>query len=87
MVKVRAQFHCKDTIELTVTDTGIPVEPEVLHGLLRGPVPSDAGYGIGLYQTARLAEISAYSITLSSNEPGSVAFTLKGESRRPTAAS
>ncbi len=83
-VKIRARFGCSGTIDLTVTDSGIPVAPEVLHGLLRGPVPSEAGYGIGLYQAARLAGISGYSIALSSNEPGKVGFTLKGEARRPS---
>jgi signal transduction histidine kinase len=86
-VKIRARFDCHGTIGLTVTDTGIPVAPGVLHRLLRGPVPSEAGYGIGLYQTARLAEIAGYSIVLSSNEPGKVGFTLKGDARRPSPAS
>ena len=86
-VKIRARFECSGTIDLTVTDSGIAVAPGVLHGLLRGPVPSEAGYGIGLYQTARLAEISGYSIVLSSNEPGKVGFTLKGEAKRPKPAS
>jgi hypothetical protein len=81
-VQIRVRFECAKAIDLTVTDSGIPVAPEVLHGLLRGPVASEVGYGIGLYQTARLAEISGYAISLSSNEPGKVAFTLKGESRR-----
>lgn len=80
-VRIRVRFECRQTIDLTVTDTGIPVAPEAMHGLLRGPVPSDSGYGIGLYQTARLAEISGYAITLSSNEPGAVAFTLRGDLR------
>jgi signal transduction histidine kinase len=86
-VKIRARFDCHGAIDLTVTDTGIPVAPGVLHRLLRGPVPSEAGYGIGLYQTARLAEIAGYSIVLSSNEPGKVGFTLKGDARRPSPAS
>ena len=85
-VKIGVRFDCPGTIEMTVTDTGIPVAPGVLSKLLRGPVPSQAGYGIGLYQTARLAEISGYSIVLSSNEQGKVGFTLKGEARRPSAA-
>ena len=85
-VKIRARFDCHGAIDLTVTDTGIPVAPGVLHRLLRGPVPSEAGYGIGLYQTARLAEIAGYSIVLSSNEPGKVGFTLKGDARRPSPA-
>jgi len=86
-VKIAARFDCSGTIDLTVSDTGNPVAQEVLHRLLRGPVPSDVGYGIGLYQTARLAEISGYSIVLSSNEQGKVGFTLKGEARRPSPAS
>jgi len=86
-VKIRARFDCSGTIDLTVSDTGDPVAPEALHRLLRGPVPSEVGYGIGLYQTARLAEISGYSVVLSSNEQGKVGFTLKGEARRPSPAS
>ncbi len=85
-MKIRARFECGGTIDLTVTDSGIAVAPGVLHGLLRGPVPSEAGYGIGLYQTARLAEISGYSIMLSSNESCKVGFTLKGEAKRPKSA-
>jgi len=85
-VKIQVRFECMGTIALTVTDSGIPVAPEVLHGLLRGPVTSEVGYGIGLYQSARLAEISGFSIGLSSNELGKVAFTLKGTSRRPSRA-
>ena len=42
---------------LRVCDTGRPVARNVLQGLLRGPVPSDTGYGIGLYQVARQAEM------------------------------
>ena len=86
-VKIHVRFDCRETIDLAVTDTGIPVAPGVLSRLLRGPVPSTAGYGIGLYQTARLAEISGYSIVLASNEQGKVGFTLKGEARRPNTAS
>ena len=82
-VKVRARFACRGMINLTVTDTGAPVAPAVLQRLLRGPVPSRSGYGIGLYQTARLAEVSGYAITVSSNEPGKVSFTLSGEAKRP----
>jgi hypothetical protein len=84
-VKVRVRFRCRDTIEMSVCDSGMAVASEVLQGLLRGPVPSEAGYGIGLYQTARLAEILGFSIVLSTNEPGNVCFALKGEARRPVA--
>jgi signal transduction histidine kinase len=81
-ITVRASFRCRDTIDFSVCDSGTPVAAEVLKGLLRGPVPSDTGFGIGLYQTSRLAEISGYSLKLTVNEPGRVCFSLLGEVRR-----
>jgi hypothetical protein len=64
-----------------VRDGGETVAAEVLRGLLRGPVPSKGGFGIGLYQTARMAELAGYALRLSSNEPGNVCFTLSAETR------
>lgn len=81
-VSIGATFLCNDTIEFSVCDTGSPVAAEVLKGLLRGPVPSENGFGIGLYQTSRLAEISGYSLQLRDNDPGRVCFSLRGEVRR-----
>jgi len=81
-VNISATFLCNDTIEFSVCDTGSPVATEVLKGLLRGPVPSENGFGIGLYQTSRLAEISGYSLQLRDNDPGRVCFSLRGEVRR-----
>jgi signal transduction histidine kinase len=81
-VSISATFLCNDTIEFSVCDTGSPVATEVLKGLLRGPVPSENGFGIGLYQTSRLAEISGYSLQLRDNDPGRVCFSLRGEVRR-----
>jgi signal transduction histidine kinase len=81
-VSISATFLCNDTIEFSVCDTGSPVAAEVLKGLLRGPVPSENGFGIGLYQTSRLAEISGYSLQLRDNDLGRVCFSLRGEVRR-----
>ncbi|MGB7543865.1 MAG: ATP-binding protein [Burkholderiales bacterium] len=81
-VAIRASFRCDDAIEFSVCDSGAPVAAEVLRGLLRGPVPSESGFGIGLYQTSRLAEISGFSLQLRDNEPGRVCFTLRGAARR-----
>lgn len=81
-VSISATFLCNDTIEFSVCDTGNPVAAEVLKGLLRGPVPSENGFGIGLYQTSRLAEISGYSLQLRDNDLGRVCFSLRGEVRR-----
>jgi signal transduction histidine kinase len=84
-VAVSAELSIGDAIELRVHDTGAAVASEVLSGLLRGPVPSESGFGIGLYQAARLADASGYSLRLSENAMGSVCFSLRGDVRRPSA--
>jgi len=81
-VKISASLVCADTLEFSVCDSGAPVAEDVLKGLLRGPVSSETGFGIGLYQTSRLAEISGYSLQLRDNEPGRVCFSLRGQVRR-----
>jgi signal transduction histidine kinase len=81
-VEVTVSIACGDEIVLRVCDSGRPVSRNVLQGLLRGPVPSDTGYGIGLYQVARQAEMSGFSFRLAGNEPGQVCFELRGEVRR-----
>jgi signal transduction histidine kinase len=81
-VQVTVSLTCGDEIVLRVCDSGRPVARNVLQGLLRGPVPSDTGYGIGLYQVARQAEMSGFSFRLAGNEPGQVCFELRGEVRR-----
>lgn len=81
-VRIAARFSCADAIEFSVSDTGSVVAPEVLRGLLRGPVPSASGFGIGLYQAARHAEISGFALRLSDNEEGYVRFLLRGDLRR-----
>ena len=81
-VQITVRFSCGDAIELSVSDTGRMVAPEVLRGLLRGPVPSVSGYGIGLYQAARHAEISGFALQLADNEQGYVRFLLRGDVRR-----
>jgi signal transduction histidine kinase len=81
-VKIHVSFRCDDAIEFSVCDSGGPVASEVLRGLMRGPVPSETGFGIGLYQTSRLAEISGFSLQLRENDQGRVCFSLRGEVRR-----
>ncbi len=80
-VTITVSLDCDDSLALRVRDTGRPVAEEVLRGLLRGPVPSETGYGIGLYQVARQAEASGFSFELVANEPGNVCFELRGRLR------
>jgi hypothetical protein len=50
-------------------------------------VPSDTGYGIGLYQVARQADMLGFTLRLARNEPGEVVFELRGSLRKGDAQS
>jgi signal transduction histidine kinase len=89
-VQVRVTFDISDAVVLTVCDSGRPVAREIVGGLLRGPVPSETGYGIGLYQLGRQADLLGFGFRLAANEQGNVCFELRGDlgrgtSRQPTA--
>src|SRR5207237_3935144 len=66
---------------LRVCDSGSVVAPQVVAGLLRAPVASTSGLGIGLYQAARQAEAGGYRLVLEKNAPGEVGFALLAEQR------
>jgi signal transduction histidine kinase len=67
---------------LRVKDSGAGVPEELAKRLLRGPVDSSGGLGIGLYQAARQAEAAGYALTLESNRDGAVSFALSGPETR-----
>src|SRR5262245_374853 len=79
-LSVRVSLDCGSRILLRVCDSGAPVPAEVAAGLLRSPVNSRSGLGIGLYQAARLAESGGYRLELEANRPGQVCFVLRQES-------
>jgi len=62
--------------KLSVTDAGEPIAPELADRLLRAPVPSRTGLGVGLYQCMRLATQCGYQLALTSNQRGRVRFEL-----------
>lgn len=66
-----------DASVLTVCDSGSTVDDAVLADLLRAPVASESGLGVGLYHAARLAESGGYELRLISNAPGKVCFELR----------
>ncbi|MGH8668590.1 MAG: sensor histidine kinase [Burkholderiales bacterium] len=76
--RVQASLEYAGRMLLRVQDTGSAVPPEVAKDLLRGPVASRGGLGIGLYQAARQAEAAGYSLTLETNRNGNVCFALTG---------
>ena len=62
--------------QLRMCDSGAAVAPEIAKVLLRAPVRSSTGLGIGLYQAARHAEANGYVLTLAENRDGAVCFAL-----------
>jgi signal transduction histidine kinase len=70
--------HDGRRIALRVKDSGSAVPDAIESQLLRGPVPSERGLGIGLYQAARQAEAAGYSLSLETNRDGEVCFVLEG---------
>ncbi len=81
---ISISFDCRDGARLEVRDGGRAIAPEIARELLRGPVSSDSGLGIGLYQVARQAEASGFALVLTHNEDGRVSFVLSG-AFKPTA--
>ena len=73
-------------LRLQVSDDGTALPPDIQSGLFKGPVKSDNGLGIGLYQAARLAERSGYQLSLKESRAGQVCFELvrTGELSSPT---
>ena len=77
-VRVRASLDGDGELALRVRDTGAAVPEDLAAGLLRAPVSSSSGLGIGLYQAARQASASGYRLALEENRDGNVCFLLAG---------
>jgi sensor histidine kinase regulating citrate/malate metabolism len=76
--RVQASLEYREQLALRVKDTGSAVPAELAKDLLRGPVASRGGLGIGLYQAARQAEAAGYALALEINRDGDVCFVLSG---------
>jgi signal transduction histidine kinase len=77
-IDVRVSLEGDSRLTLRVRDDGSPVPEALEAALMRAPVASKTGLGIGLYQAARLAEAASYSLSLERNLEGDVRFTLSG---------
>jgi len=65
-------------ISLSISDNGKPLHGQLARRVLREPVHSDYGLGVGLYQAARQAEHGGYSLALKHNRADGVCFQLQG---------
>ncbi|MGH8705296.1 MAG: sensor histidine kinase [Burkholderiales bacterium] len=76
-VRIRVTLKCGAVLRLRVCDSGKAIAPDLARALLRAPVRSGSGLGIGLYEAARHAESSGYALELAGNRDGEVCFVLK----------
>jgi signal transduction histidine kinase len=75
-LRVVASLSLDNGVEFTVCDDGAAVPGAMLRDLLRGPVPSESGLGIGLFQAAEQAQAQGHSLLLRANREGQVCFAL-----------
>ncbi len=61
---------------LRVCDNGMPVPPGIAQSILKAPVTSESGLGVGLFQAVKFAEQSGYVLALTDNRRGKVCFEL-----------
>ena len=76
-LQVKVSLLCNtDEFRLSIADNGKKIPNDLVKDLLREPVKSNSGLGVGLYQVARLAEISGFEFKLQKNIDGNVCFVL-----------
>jgi signal transduction histidine kinase len=69
------------THALQVCDDGSAIRASVAETLFNGPVNSQTGLGIGLYQAAKQAERLGYRLAIAGNARGKVCFELASKSQ------
>ena len=81
-IAVRVALDCYGSeVWFRVCDSGSAIPAELAPVVLRSPVSSSSGLGIGLYQAGRLAEAGGYALSLEENRDGNVCFALRGAAR------
>ena len=78
-LEVLVTFSTAQRGTLRVCDTGAAIVKSVEAQLFEGAVASNTGFGVGLYQSARLAAQSGYRLALAANLPGKVCFVLSSQ--------
>lgn len=68
-------------IGLEICDNGSALPDPIADTLFSMPVSSKTGFGVGLYQAARHAEVAGYRLSLAENQQGRVCFSLVPHSR------
>lgn len=82
-LRIRVELLCNAVeFRLSISDNGKKIPDSLVNSLLKEPVKSDNGLGIGLYQVTRLAELSGYTFALKENSDGNVCFELSKENQQ-----
>jgi signal transduction histidine kinase len=74
---VRAQ-RAEGEVVVSVADDGPAMVESRARQLFSAPVSSSSGFGVGLYQAARMAAMRGFRLLLAENRDGSVVFELRG---------
>lgn len=69
---------------ISVCDDGSEINEAILKNMFKKPVSSGEGMGIGLYQSAIMAQAFNYELDLMHNEKGKVCFSLLQHINEPT---
>lgn len=64
-------------LQLSITDTGSAINPQICQQLFKEVVSSQDGFGIGLYQSYELAKNHGYDLAVQDASEGHVCFTLR----------
>ncbi len=67
----------EDHFQLSVCDNGRRIPEDIARHILKEPLNSSSGLGIGLFQAARQAEAAGYTLELETNRDGRVCFQLQ----------
>lgn len=78
-IQITVYFACAEQIILSVCDTGTAVPNAIALHLFENPINSTQGLGIGLYQAAKQAAQTGYTLKLANNQPGAVCFILSSD--------
>ncbi|MBI3042457.1 MAG: HAMP domain-containing histidine kinase [Betaproteobacteria bacterium] len=78
-LQVRVTFSAARGGTLTVCDNGAEIPKSTAEHLFQGPVPSQAGLGVALFQSAKQAGQLGYRLALAANQRGMVCFVLTRE--------
>ncbi len=79
VIEVRVRAMCRNgCCRVEVEDSGSAIATKMARRLFQGPVESNSGLGVGLYQVAREAATQGWVLNLASNRDGAVCLMLSG---------